>query len=335
MRTRNKIALGLLAGAGLAWGTRAWLRNRRRIDLDGRVVIVTGGSTGHGLLVAKIAARRGARVAIAARDPGELNAAEDELHRLGARDVLAIPTDVRDRDQAERLIATVLERWGKVDVLINNAGIISVGPIEAMTVEDFQEAVATNFWGAVYTSLAVLPHMRERRSGRIANVGSVGSIVAVPHMAPYTASKFALAGFTGSLRAELAKDNIFVTGVYPITMRTGGHAHAWFKGDPEAEYTWFGLSDTIPGLSVSAEGVAHRLWDGVLHGDAEVMAWPTRLAAVSHALFPNAMDEFLAALNLALPSPGEGRPGPVQGEDLRGTVPDYLNRAIPEGTRPG
>jgi NAD(P)-dependent dehydrogenase (short-subunit alcohol dehydrogenase family) len=109
--------------------------------------------------------------------------------------------------------------------------------------------------------------MRAQRFGRIANVVSVGGRAAMPHLLPYTASKFALTGLTQGLRAELAKDNILVTGIYPATMRTGGHTHAWFKGNREAEYTWFALSDSVPILSTSAEYVARRLWQAVCNGD--------------------------------------------------------------------
>src|SRR4051794_13811421 len=160
MKNRDKLALGLLAGVGLAWGARAWLRSRRRIELEGRVVLITGGTTGHGLLVAKLAADQGALVVVAARDPPEIRAAEDELRRPGARDVLAIPTDVTDEAQVRALAGRTLDRFGRIDVLVNNAGTIGVGPLETMTLDDFRQVMETNFWGALRMTWAVLPHMR-------------------------------------------------------------------------------------------------------------------------------------------------------------------------------
>ncbi len=217
--------IGLAGGAALAWGARAWLRSRRRIELAGRVVIVTGGSTGLGLMVARQAAERGAKLVLAARGEEDLRAAEAEIRQLGA-EVLAVPTDVSDEGQVRNLVARAIERFGRVDILVNNAGTIQVGPAEAMTVDDFRQAMATNFWGELFPILAVLPQMRAQGGGRIANVVSVGGKVSVPHLLPYSASKFALTGLTEGLRSELARDNILVTGIYPGTIRTGGHAHA-------------------------------------------------------------------------------------------------------------
>jgi NAD(P)-dependent dehydrogenase (short-subunit alcohol dehydrogenase family) len=335
MKNRDTLALGLLAGVGLAWGTRAWLRSRRHIELDGRVVIVTGGTTGHGLLVAKLAAEGGALVVLAARDPAELRAAEDELRRRGARDVLAIPTDVTDEAQVRTLVARAIDRFGRIDVLVNNAGMISVGPLETMTLDDFRQAMQTNFWGALTTTWAVLPQMRAQRFGRIANVVSIGGRVPMPHMLPYTASKFALTGLTQGLRAELVRDNIFVTGIYPATMRTGGHTHAWFKGNREAEYSWFGLSDTIPLLSTSAEHVARRLWKAVCDGDPEVIVgWQTYLTLFFNGLLPSWTAELLALVDRGLPAATTLDPTPVQGQNLQGPVPNLLNRLVPPQTRP-
>jgi short-subunit dehydrogenase len=161
----------------------------------------------------------------------------------------------------------------------------------------------------------------------------------MPHLLPYTASKFALTGLTEGLRPELARDHIYVTGVYPSTMRTGGHTHAWFKGDREGEYTWFALSDTLPVLSASADHVARRLWQGVCDGEAEVVVgWPAHLAAVVQNLFPNEMAEMMAVVNRLLPRPSESDiqdAHAVQGEKLAGALPDMLNRFIPSATRPG
>jgi short-subunit dehydrogenase len=177
--------------------------------------------------------------------------------------------------------------------------------------------------------------MRSRRFGRIANVSSLGGKTAMPHLAPYTVSKFALTGFTKALRSELVKDGILVTGVYPDTMRTGGHTHALFKGDRPAEYTWFGLTDTIPGISLSPETVARRMWRAVCDGDAEVdVGLGSRLAAKLEAIFPNFGAELFALINRSLPK-ASGPIEAVRGEELHGRVPDFLNRAIPPNARPG
>lgn len=336
MKRREKLLLAALLGASTAWGVKALLRRRRRIELAGRVVVITGGTSGHGFIVAKLAAAEDARIVIAARNPAELRAAEEELRQLGARDVLAVPTDVSDPEQARALIARTLDHFGRLDILINNAGIISVGPLEAMTLEDFQNAMATNFWGAVHTTLAALPTMRTQQFGRIGNVVSIGGKLAVPHLLPYSASKFALTGFTEGLRSEVGRDNIHVTGIYPATMRTGGHTHAWFKGNQEAEYTWFALSDSVPGLSVSAESVAHRLLEAIKNGDAEVFVpWPSQMAVALHAVFPSWVAEGLSLLDRSLPAPtGTGGPA-IQGQHLGGKVASLLTRAVPPSSRPG
>jgi NAD(P)-dependent dehydrogenase (short-subunit alcohol dehydrogenase family) len=326
--------VGALAGVGLAWGARQVLRFSRRIALDGRVVIVTGASTGHGLMVARYAARHGARLVLAARDTENLYAAEIEMTHAGARDVLAVPTDVTDREQCRYLVDLAVERFGRVDILINNAGIIQVGPVEAMTLLDIESAMATNFWGAVYCTIAVVPYMRRQGFGRIGNVISIGGKVPTPHLLPYTSSKFALTGFTQALRAELTKDGILVTGIYPHLMRTGGHVHAFVKGDREAEYTLFALSDALPIVSVSAESVAQRLWRAVCDGDAEVIAgWPAVIAAKVHALFPNWTAEALALVARVLP-PADESGVPARGGDVPGRLPEALSRQIPPGTGP-
>jgi short-subunit dehydrogenase len=334
MAIREKVMVGALAGAGLAWGARQLMRLSRRITLEDRVVIVTGASTGHGLMVARYAAERGAHLVLAARDAENLYNAEIDMTHAGARSVLAVPTDVTDREQCQYLVDLTVDRHGRIDILVNNAGIMLVGPMETMTLDDFENAMATNFWGAVHCTLAALPHMRERRFGRIANVVSLGGKMPVPHLLAYTASKFALAGLTQSLRTELAKDGILVTGVYPNLMRTGGHTHAWIKGDHQAEYNLVGLSDTLPILSTSAEHVARKLWQAVCDGDAEVVVgWPARLAAAIYALSPNWSAEGLALLGRLLPAaPGPG--GALQGKDIPGRIPEFLSQQIPAAARP-
>jgi len=337
MRTSHKLILGTLAGAGVLWGLRTLRRSQRRIDLAGRVVVITGASSGHGLMVAREAASRHAHLVIAARSLDQLRDAEAGLRAAGAASVLSVATDVSDEGQVRSLIDQAVTRHGRVDVLINNAGQIQVGPIDSMTLDDYREAMAVNFWGAVYATLAVVPHMKAQGFGRIGNVVSIGGKIAAPHLLPYTASKFALTGFTEGIRAELVRDDILVTGLYPATIRTAGHTHASFKGDHQAEYTWFSLSDTLPVLSSSAEHSAAKFLQAVCDGESEVLVgWPTYAAIVFQSLLPNETAELSATVNrYLLPAPIGHPNAAVRGEDLGGKVPDFLNRMIPPAARPG
>jgi NAD(P)-dependent dehydrogenase (short-subunit alcohol dehydrogenase family) len=336
MNNGAKVALGLLAGAAALHGTRAWLRGRRRIDLDGRVVLITGGSTGLGFLLAKEAAARGAILVLNARDPGELAAAEAEVRAAGAADVLAAPGDVGVEEEAARVVRDAVERFGRLDVLVNNAGTILVGPEAAVTLDDYRRVMATNFWGALHCTLAALPAMRRAGFGRIANISSIGGLVAVPHLAPYCASKFALTGLTRCLRAELARYGILVTGVYPKTIRTGGHTHAWFKGDADAEYLWFAAGDTLPLLSASAGSVGRRVLDALAHGDPEVMpSIVARLAVAADALMPDWTAELRALVESRMPPPTNLGAPAVRGSEIEGRLAELLTRMVPDAARPG
>src|SRR5204862_108983 len=143
------------------------------------------------------------------------------------------------------------------------------------------------FWGPLYATCAVLPQMRARRDGRIVNISSIGGRVGIPHLVPYSASKFALVGLSEGLRAELAKDNIIVTTVCPGLMRTGSPRNATFKGRHRAEYAWFSISDALPVLTMSAERAAQKIVTACKRGDAElVLTIQAKLAAMFHGLFP-------------------------------------------------
>ncbi|HEX7049275.1 MAG TPA: SDR family NAD(P)-dependent oxidoreductase [Longimicrobiales bacterium] len=308
IRTAGGVAAG--AAAYLAW--RA-LRARNEISLDGRVALITGGSRGLGLLLAREFARNGCRVAICARAEQELERAHRDLEARGT-DTLAIVCDVSDRDAVQRMVDRVIDHFDTLDILVNNAGIIQVGPIETMTIEDFEEIMAINFWGAVYATLAVLPHMRARAEGRIVNITSIGAKVAVPHLLPYDCAKFALRGFSEGLRAELAEDGIVVTTIVPGLMRTGSPVNALFKGQRAREFTWFSLGDALPFTSMNAERAARRIALATRRGEGEVtLSWQARLLGLVHDLFPGTTADLLGLVNRALPDAG-----PANGTSTRG-----------------
>lgn len=271
MTSRNK-QLFVLGAAGLAAvaAARAARRRARWFDYEDAVVLITGGSRGLGLVLARQLVRKGARVAICARTERDLVAAERDLRRRGG-DAIAVECDVRDRAQVQEMVDTVEEEFGGIDILMNVAGVIQVGPFDTMTHDDFAVAMETHFWGPLNTVQAVLPGMREQGWGRIVNVASIGGKRAVPHLLPYCASKFALVGLSNGLRLELARENILVTTVCPSLMRTGSPRNALFKGQHRKEYAWFSIGDAMPLLSMSAEKAARQIVRACQRGEDEVI----------------------------------------------------------------
>jgi NAD(P)-dependent dehydrogenase (short-subunit alcohol dehydrogenase family) len=307
-----------------------WAAGRLRSQsyiLRGKIVLITGGSRGLGLALARELSREGARIVICGRDPESLERARASLERIGA-DVVAISCDVTDRDAVGRLIQGVQQRLGPVDVLINNAGVIEVGPAETMSVADYEEAMATNFWGMLYPTLAVLPAMRQRGAGRIVNITSIGGKLGIPHLVPYSASKFAAVGFSQGLRAEVAADGIKVVTVCPGLMRTGSPRNAIFRGQHQSEYAWFSISDALPGLSISAENAARRILAACRRGDAEVLfPLSTRVAAVASALAPGLTAKVLGAVDRLLPDAGKLPRGRRTGAESQSWLsPSWLTR---------
>jgi NAD(P)-dependent dehydrogenase (short-subunit alcohol dehydrogenase family) len=284
------------------------LRRRAPYRFRGRSVIITGGSRGLGLLLARAFASEGALLTLLARDRGELSRAKEELAASGAS-VAALECDVRSRESVEEAVAYAVEHWGGVDVLVNNAGVIQVGPLEHMGVEDFGDAMDTHFWGPLYGVMAVVPHMRRQRSGRIVNIASFGGKVAVPHMAPYSASKFALVGLSQGLRSELFRHGIRVTTVSPGLMRTGSTARAQFKGQHEKEYAWFAVAGSSPLASISGERAARKIVEACRRGDPELIITPqARAMVIANALLPELVAHAVALVALLLPPP-EGTEG--------------------------
>ncbi len=291
-----------------ALATTVWRNRRGSYELTGRTVLITGGSRGLGLVLARRAVAEGARVAICARDEQELARARQDLLTYGGSEntVLTFARDLTDANEVRSLVAEVEKRLGGVEVLVNNAGIIIGGPLENMDGRDFAEAMDTHFWAPFHAMQAVLPGMRRRGEGRIINISSLGGKVAIPHLTAYSASKFALVGLSEGFRAELSQFGIYVTTVCPGLLRTGSAQNADVKGNHEKEYAWFSIADALPGFTMSAEDAARRIWNAARRGDGElILSFPAKLLAAFHGLMPGTTTDVLAWVNRALPATGE------------------------------
>jgi NAD(P)-dependent dehydrogenase (short-subunit alcohol dehydrogenase family) len=307
---------GAVALAGARWAWRRW--HARGATLRGKVVLITGSSRGLGHLLARLAGEEGARVVICARDDAELERARLNLAER-AIDVLAIPCDVTDPAQVDRMIVAAIGHFGHLDVLVNNAGVIQVGPLDELTLDDFRRAMDVNFWGTVHTTMAVLPHMRDRGGGRVVNITSIGGKVAVPHLLPYDCAKFAAIGFSEGLRAEVAKDGVSVTTVIPGLMRTGSVVSVEFKGRTDEEFTWFAAAARSPFLSMHVRYAARRIIQAMRAGEGElVLGWQAQLLRLSKELLPGLTARMLSVVSRALP-PGTGHRPPASGKEIANT----------------
>jgi NAD(P)-dependent dehydrogenase (short-subunit alcohol dehydrogenase family) len=316
---------------GIAAAAAAWVllpRPSRRSSPQSQVVVITGGSRGLGLALAERFGRAGSRLVLAARDVEELARARHLLLTrrvvLSADDVLLIPADLTDPAQAATLIHHAIDHFGRVDVLINNAGVIEVGPVENQPLAAYRRAMATNFFAALHTTHAALPHLLDRganylhtRSGSaskgagslfrpaIVNIASIGGKFAMPHLLPYVASKFALVGFSEGLHAELRHKGVRVTTVCPGLMRTGSHVQARFVGDQAKEQRWFSLAATTPGLAASTRHAADRIYNAVLEGRTEITITPQAWLAARISGVAPVTTQYLASLvnQYLLPQP--------------------------------
>ena len=250
---------------------------------------------------------------LVARDQEELDRAVQDIRaRYPDADVAAVSADVRRRYDAERAIAQSVDQYGRIDVVVNNAGIIQVGPLDHMKLADYEDAMNTHFWGPLYTITAALPHMRREGEGRIVNISSIGGRIAIPHLVPYSASKFALAGLSEGLRAELARDDIVVTTVYPGLMRTGSPVNAMFKGKRPQEYAWFAISDSLPLASIDAARAARQIVDACRYGRAElVITLQAKLAILAKDVAPELSADVMTFISEMLPPPVPGSDGDV------------------------
>jgi NAD(P)-dependent dehydrogenase (short-subunit alcohol dehydrogenase family) len=298
------IRTGVAVGSAAAAVSLAIAANRRRevMNLSGKVVLITGGSHGLGLALARGFAAKASRLVLCARNEDQLSVAREDLARRGAQ-VFTVPCDVANRTDVDRLISRTLERFGAIDVLVNNAGIIQTGPFHTMTLEDFETAMNIMFWGPVHTTFAALPYLQTRGEARIVNITSVGAKVSVPHLIPYSCAKFACVAFSEGMRAELQTTGVKVVTIAPGLMRTGSHLNAVFKGAEKGEAVWFSICASLPGVSMNAERAAGQIISATERGTAErILSLPANLLARFHGLFPGTTSDLLGIVNRALPN---------------------------------
>jgi short-subunit dehydrogenase len=199
---------------------------RKHKPLSEQTIVITGGSSGIGLCTAEMAVERGAKVVLVSRNEGTLKEITERLKAKGAQADYVV-ADVGERDQVRNVVETVISRHGGFDTWVNNAGVGIYGMFEEISDEDHHKVFQTNYWGVVYGSLEALKHLKPR-GGALINVGSISSEMPAPVLSAYTASKFAVMGFTDSLRLELMHDDapVSVTLIKPSGMHTPFGEHA-------------------------------------------------------------------------------------------------------------
>ena len=299
-----------------------------------KVVLITGGSRGLGLVLARHICARGGNVALIARDAEELARAKSDLATRRST-VMTIQCDLLDSEQIQAAVRRVIDRFGKIDILINNAGIIEVGPLEHLMREDFERAIRLHFWAPFELISQIVPEMRIWGGGRILNISSIGGKVAVPHMASYSASKFALTGFSDAIRAELARDNIHVTTVAPGLMRTGSHVNAKFKGRHDDEFAWFAASAGAPLISMNADRAARKILAACRRGQPSLtLTFAARKIVLGNALFPNLTGYLMKFVNRLLPGTG-GEQGNESraGSEVPRRTPGWMTKLADRATQ--
>jgi short-subunit dehydrogenase len=294
-KNRWKMVVASVAGIVL------WRRLVGRYSFANKVAIVTGGSRGLGLAIARQLVRQGAKVAILARDHDELIRAKNGFGE-NSESVTTWSCDVKNDSAVQSTIHEIAETLGTIDLLVNNAGEIVVGPLASMKRQDFEDALNIHFWAPFSLISATLPYLKQHGDGRIVNVASFGGKLAVPHLAPYCVSKFALVGYSNALHAELTKDKVHVTTVAPGLMRTGSHKNAFFKGDQQKEFAWFSLGAANPFVSMDANRAARQIVEAVRHKKSTItVTMPAKLGVLIQALAPELTARVLAIASSCLP----------------------------------
>jgi short-subunit dehydrogenase len=229
------------------------------MDIKGKVVLITGGSEGIGKITAQLLNSHGAKVAIAARSRSKL----DEIVK-NFDDGLAVETDMTDPESISQMVETVIDHYGHVDVLVNNAGRALRAPVSEIKISDFKDIMQLNVYGPLLAMQAVIPHMKHNGGGMIVNISSNVSKMSIPTLAAYAATKYALNGLTLTARNELAKDNIVVTLMHP-----GQTATNFGKNALQYDTVASTRPPSSGAQSDSPDQVAEKIFEAIKTGPAE------------------------------------------------------------------
>ncbi|MBK8970302.1 MAG: SDR family NAD(P)-dependent oxidoreductase [Hahellaceae bacterium] len=263
-------------------------RKTKNAFLD-KVVVITGVGSGIGQALARVFADEGATIVGTDKNPKGLEVTR-RLLAGGAH--LFLEQDVADRQSFIDLAATVKKTFGGADVIINNAGVALSQTVDKLKIEDFEWLMGINFWGVVYGTQAFLPDMLSRRSGTIVNISSLFGLIGVPTQSAYNASKFAVRGFTESLRAELSGTGVRAICVHPGGIKTSIAANARFYVGVDGENDAQRAAQEFERIArTSPAEAAHTILEAVRHGDqrvligkdAKVLDWIQRVAPVGYS----------------------------------------------------
>lgn len=254
-------------------------------------VLITGASEGIGKATALLFARHGYNIVLTARQADRLAAVAQEIEEQGTA-ALAVPTDVTDPEQVKNSIDKAIDRFGSIDVLINNAGIYLLGSVEDCSLEDWHKIIDTNLWGYIHAIHAILPHFLARGKGTIVNVGSIGGKVPIAYQTPYTTSKYAVTGLTEALHGELTPKGIHVCAVHPNFIKTSLMERAIFRGNNQQDVQQ--RRDLVEkalksSLLEKPEDVAQAIWHGVKNRRSEVLVGSANLSKTAYNLSPGFM----------------------------------------------
>jgi len=310
----------LITGGAIAilgiYAVKIIARSVNWFDPEDKVILITGGSRGLGLVIARKLAAKKANIVICGRNAEIMGSVSKELLSKAGR-FLYIQCDISDREQVNRMIDEIEEKMGTVDAVINNAGIMSVGPMETMMQEDYEAAMKVHFWGPFHIINRVLQGMKMKKSGRIVNVVSIGGVLSFPHLLPYNVSKFAFSGYSEGLTAEVSRYNIKVTTIYPGLMATGSPRNITIKGEYEREYAWFSRAASLPVFAINPEKAAERIITAMQGGEKTVtLTIPAKAGKAARGLFPALVITIFGVVNRLLPAyKGRGHE-PLKARDI-------------------